>query len=214
MVINASDESKSGILKSSYNSISIPLKFPAFQDCIEYHRNNDYKSTNHYEHLKEFVGCHFVDAMPTNITSLSDDNITLIHNQPEECSWSWTEGDNHHHSGVFEVTMKKMMDPVVNTKGISGSIPEISKPVTSDVVLALTCDACFKQPCAHKNKDSRVTFAIPFILTNKQEILEPYASPKHSHVSISILAVSVSFLLFIAIIIIVYQWLKRSRDKR
>ena len=40
MVINAIDESESGILKSKYSSISIPLDFAAFQDCIEYRVNN------------------------------------------------------------------------------------------------------------------------------------------------------------------------------
>ena len=252
MIIKAFDESNNGILKSNYSSISIPLRFPAFQDCIEYHMSNDHQSIHYSEHLRESVGCRFVKAMPTNITSLSVDNTTIIQNRTKECSWSWTEGDNRDMGGVFEVTMKTirdelgepssiryneifpqvqtthtpdlasppttslktMLEPVVENQRFSGSIPKNLKPVNSDVMLALTCDACFKQPCVHKNKDSRVTFAIPFILKDKPYMVEHHASPKGSNAPTILLPISLSFLLFIAVIIILYQWLKRSRDKR
>ena len=213
-MIKAFDERNNGILKSNYSSISIPLNFPPFQDCIDYNINSGYQRTNHSELFRESVGCHFVESMPINITSLSFDNITLLQNRTEECSWSWRERDNGDRGGLFDVTMKQNLEPVVITKGISGVIPETSKPVHSDVVLALTCDACFKPPCVYKNKDSRVTFAIPFILTNKTYIVKHDTSDKYSNVTTIVLAASVSFLLFIAIVIIAYQCLKRSREKR
>ena len=211
MVINAHEENKT--YKSNYSSISIPLKFPAFQDCLEFQMDNNYNNINRSELVKASVGCHFVETKQANLTSLSFHNITLTENRTQQCIWSWTENANREHGGVFNITMKQMQQPVMVTHSTSGSIPEVFKPVYTDVMLALTCDACFERPCIGPNKNSRVTFAIPFILTNKTYIIE-HCQPRNPSLSIIILAASISFVIFICIVIITYQCIKRSRDKR
>ena len=213
MVINAHEGSRT--YKSNYSSISIPLKFPAFQDCLEFRMKNNYNNINRSESIKSSVGCHFVETKQNNLKSLSFHNITLTENRTKQCTWSWTENTNREHGGVFNIIMKQMQQPIMVTHSTSGSISEMLKPVYTDVMLALTCDACFERPCTRggPNENSSVTFAIPFILKNKTYIIK-HVQHRNPSLSLIVLAASIAFLLFICIVIITYQYIKRSRDKR
>ena len=214
IVFKAFDQNKNGIQKSNYSSISIPLKFPAFQDCIDHRLSIDYTSVNQSQKIKNLVGCHFVETNQRNLESLSLHNVTLTENKTKQCIVSWMNNGNQEHGGVFNVTINQIQQPIVITHGTSGSIPTVVKPLYTDIMLALTCDACFVRPCRGKNKNSRVTFAIPFILTNKTYIIKQAHPHNVPDLSIIILAVTISFLLFISFIVIIYQFLKRMRDKR
>ena len=214
IVFNTFDENKNGIRKSNYSSISIPLKFPAFQDCIDFQLHKNYETENRSQQVKISVGCHFVETNQRNLASLSLLNVTLTENRTKQCIVSWTENDNQEHGGVFNVTINQIQQPIVITHGTSGSIPTVVEPVYTDIMLALTCEACFEGLCFSKYKNSRVTFAIPFILTNKTYIIKQAHPHTDPDISIVILAVSISLLLFISLVVIIYQFLKRLRDKR
>ena len=214
IVFNAFDKNKNGIQKSNYSSISIPLKFPAFQDCIDFQLSVNYQNNNRSQQIKTSVGCHFVETNQSNLESLSLHNVTLTENRTKQCIVSWMNNDNIEHGGVFNVTINQIQQPIFITHGTSGSIPSVVKSLYSDIMLALTCDACFKAPCILRNKNSRVTFAIPFILTNKTYIIQQAHPHNEPDLSIVVLAVSISFLLFVSFVVVIYQFVMRLRNKR
>ena len=74
IVLDKHYDNKDGIRKSNYSSISIPLKFQAFQDCLNFKINYDYHDGNRSVKVKFAVGCHFVKTNQTSFSSMSFDN--------------------------------------------------------------------------------------------------------------------------------------------
>ena len=163
--------------------------------------NYDNGLTKRSETMKRSIMCHFIETNPSNITYLNLHNITLTESRTKHCSWIWTGDENEGHGDVFNVTLKQIY--------LSFLAPRKNSEYT-DTMLALTCKACFKFPC---DKNSYVTYAIPFILSSKTYNIEPFHSHNDLNICIVIFVVSFSFLLFFSFIVIGYRFLKKHRDK-
>ena len=204
MVFDKHGDNESSITKSNNTSISIPLKFQEFQDCIDFHMNNDYKSNTRFETVKTAVGCHSLKMNETNPTSFSVQNITLSERNTKLCSWIYREDEIGDHDGIISVTLKQIQQPCKFS-------PCTLHAVYTKTMLALTCEACFDRPCLRRNKNSRVTFVIPFILTNKTYIIESFRSHDAPNLCIVLFAALLLCFVFVLLITIIYQYMCRKR---
>ena len=201
MVFDKHEDNENSIPKSNYNWISIPLKFHEFQDCINFNvlMDYDYSINNRFERVKTAVGCRFLNIKQTNPTSLSLHNIALSKNNTKLCSLHYWEDEIGDHGGTFNVTLT----PIQQSCEASDCT---LNAVYTNKMLALTCEACFERPCFYRNKNSTVTFVIPFVLTNKTYIIQPFRPLNNPNLCIILLAVSLSCLVFLLFITIIYRY--------
>ena len=205
MVFDKHGLKKNSIRKSNDTSISIPLKFQEFQDCIDFHMSTNYISNNRIETVKTAVGCHSMQMNETNPTSLSLQNITLSESNTKLCSLIYREDKIRYHGGIFNVTLAPIQQPCKSSSCFLNA-------VYTNTMLALTCRACFNWPCFITSENSTVTFVIPFILTNKTYFIEPFHPNNAPNLCIILLAASLSCLVFLVFVTTIYRCIHRKRS--
>ena len=206
IVFDKHSDSENNIPKSNHSSISVPLKYKEFQDCVDFHILHDYtfERYDRLELVKRAVGCHFLTINQTNSTSLSLQNINLSESNTQLCSLSYREDEIGNHSGIFNVTLTPIQQSCEESECIL-------KAVYTNTMLALTCKACFERPCVIINENSTVTFLIPFILTNKTYIIESIRSHDAPNLCIVLFAALLLCFVFFLLIIIIYQYMCKTR---
>ena len=236
LVFNAYDHPiERSSVKEDHNSVSITPNFPAFRDCMDYvlTMNSSYQRSfgrkneiiqSESEILKNRIKCQFFQKSNPELIHRTLDNVTLTPGNSEECTWNWIKDENNAWGGVFNVTMHKTKQHIINASEVihPSSISE------ENVTLALTCATCFSEHCILSPidhmlgnfREPAVTFAIPFVLKNKTFIggntlvRHPNVKPFAHYPVIIAVVVTVSFLLLVVLIIGGYQYIKRKTDKR
>ena len=193
--------------------------------------------------LESGIECQFFEHSPSSL-ELNFTNVTLKSSTDNECTWIWIQDGANAWDGQFNITLHETQDPQEVNDSDRKQLQSIYGPgqdVMMALTCWLPSSSKGKYSSAGANtlmqkiqiigrksmKEGKlqvatklgVTFAAPFILRKYTNLTKKQIHPAGTvivdpNTTIAILAVTISFVLFVVVVVVAYRLFKRSKDKR